>query len=116
MYKVLIADKLSEEAVKIFKDNGIETVVKTGLSEEELIKELETCDGLVVIAVGPGTQICDVACGRRERSVAHRLATSLMSMSRPVTFHQSSLDADSKRRAKYLPLARTSILWSVSIL
>ena len=48
MHKVLIADKLSDEAVKIFKDNGIETVVKTGLSEEELIKELETCDGLVV--------------------------------------------------------------------
>ncbi len=48
MYKVLIADKLSEEAVKIFKDNGIETVVKTGLSEDELIKELATCDGLVV--------------------------------------------------------------------
>ena len=48
MFKVLIADKLSEEAVKIFKDNGIETVVKTGLSEDELIKELETCDGLVV--------------------------------------------------------------------
>ena len=51
MYKVLIADKLSEEAVKIFKDNGIETVVKTGLSEEELIKELETCDGLVVLSL-----------------------------------------------------------------
>ncbi len=48
MYKVLIADKMSDEAVKIFTDNGIETVVKTGLSEEELIKELETCDGLVV--------------------------------------------------------------------
>ena len=41
MYKVLIADKLSEEAVNIFKDNGIETVVKTGWSEEDLIKELE---------------------------------------------------------------------------
>ena len=48
MYKVLIADKLSEEAVKIFKDNDIETVVKTGLNESDLIKELETCDGLVV--------------------------------------------------------------------
>jgi len=48
MFKVLIADKLSDEAVKIFKDNGIETVVKTGLGEEDLIKELETCDGLVV--------------------------------------------------------------------
>ena len=40
MFKVLIADKMSDEAVKIFTDNGIETVVKTGLSEEELIKEL----------------------------------------------------------------------------
>ena len=48
MYKVLIADKLSEKAIKIFKDNGIETIVKTGLGEDELIKELETCDGLVV--------------------------------------------------------------------
>ncbi|EMH79906.1 phosphoglycerate dehydrogenase [alpha proteobacterium HIMB114] len=48
MYKVLIADKLSEEAVSIFKENGIEAVVKTGLGEKELIKELETCDGLVV--------------------------------------------------------------------
>ena len=48
MYKVLIADKLSEEAVSIFKENGIEAVVKIGLGEEELIKELETCDGLVV--------------------------------------------------------------------
>ena len=48
MYRVLIADKLSEEAVSIFKENGIEAVVKTGLGEEELIKELETCDGLVV--------------------------------------------------------------------
>ncbi len=48
MYKVLIADKLSKEAVKIFSDNGIETSIKTGLSEEELIKELESCDGLIV--------------------------------------------------------------------
>ena len=47
MFKVLIADKLSDEAVKIFKDNGIEAVVKTGLGEKDLIKELETCDGSV---------------------------------------------------------------------
>ena len=48
MYKVLIADKLSEKAIKIFKDNNIEAIVKTGLKEEELIKELQSCDGLVV--------------------------------------------------------------------
>ena len=40
MYKVLIADKLSEEAVKIFKDNDIETVVKTGLSESDWSHEM----------------------------------------------------------------------------
>ena len=46
MYKVLIADKLSEEAVKIFKDNEIETVVKTGLSEEDLSVDVEILPAL----------------------------------------------------------------------
>ena len=40
MYKVLIADKLSEEAVSIFKENGIEAVVKTGLGEERINKRI----------------------------------------------------------------------------
>ncbi len=48
MPKVLITDKLSSEAVQIFKDNQIETIVKDSLSEDQLIKELEGCDGLVV--------------------------------------------------------------------
>ena len=64
MFKVLIADKLSDEAVKIFKDNGIETVVKTGLGEEDLIKELETCDGLVVrSATKPNKNIIEIVTG-----------------------------------------------------
>tara|TARA_B110000046_G_scaffold181673_1_gene214273 strand:+ start:182 stop:1120 length:939 start_codon:yes stop_codon:yes gene_type:complete len=48
MNKVLIADKLSNKAIKIFEDNDIEAIVKTELNEEQLIKELETCNGLVV--------------------------------------------------------------------
>ena len=34
MFKVLIADKLSKEAEKIFIDNGLEVKTKTGLKEE----------------------------------------------------------------------------------
>ena len=38
MPKVLISDKLSPQAVEIFKQKGVEVDLKTGLSEEELIK------------------------------------------------------------------------------
>ena len=48
MYKVLIADKLNKEAVDIFSDNGIQTIVKTGLDVKDLIQELKDCNGLVV--------------------------------------------------------------------
>ena len=48
MFKVLIADKLSTEAEKIFTDNGLKVKTKTGLKEDELIQELNDCDALVV--------------------------------------------------------------------
>lgn len=48
MLKILIADKINDEAVSIFEANGLKAVVKTELNEEQLIKELETCVGLVV--------------------------------------------------------------------
>ena len=48
MYKVLIADKLNKEAVDIFSNNGIQTIVKTGLDVKSLIQELKDCNGLVV--------------------------------------------------------------------
>lgn len=48
MPKVLIADKLSPQAVEIFKKNHIETDVKTGLSPEELIKIIGDYDGLAI--------------------------------------------------------------------
>jgi len=48
MPKVLISDKLSPAAVAIFKERGIETDVKTGLSKEELIKIIGDYDGLAI--------------------------------------------------------------------
>ena len=48
MPKVLIGDKLAPAAVEIFKQRGIETETKIGLSQEELAKEVMGFDGLVV--------------------------------------------------------------------
>lgn len=48
MPKVLISDKLSPQAVDIFKSRGIEVDLKTGLSEEELIKIIGDYDGLAI--------------------------------------------------------------------
>jgi len=48
MPKVLISDKLSPEAVKIFEDRGIEVDVKTGLDRDELIKIIGDYDGLAI--------------------------------------------------------------------
>jgi phosphoglycerate dehydrogenase-like enzyme len=56
MYKVLIADKLSNEALAIFKENGIEAITKTDLDAKSLIKELQDCDGLVVRSATKATK------------------------------------------------------------
>ncbi len=48
MPKVLIADKLSTAAVEIFRQRGLETDVKVGLSKDELIGIIADYDGLVV--------------------------------------------------------------------
>lgn len=46
--KVLISDKLSPEAVDIFKKNGVEVDVKTGLKPEELMAIIDQYDGLAI--------------------------------------------------------------------
>lgn len=46
--KVLIADKLSPAAVRVFEDCGITAVVKTGLEPDALKKELADYDGVAV--------------------------------------------------------------------
>jgi D-3-phosphoglycerate dehydrogenase len=48
MPKVLISDKLSPAAVQIFKDRGIETDVKTGMTPEELKAVIGQYDGLAI--------------------------------------------------------------------
>jgi len=48
MPKVLISDSMSNVAQKIFEKNNISVDVKTGLSEEEIIKIIPEYDGMVV--------------------------------------------------------------------
>ena len=48
MPKVLISDSMSNVAQKIFEKNNISVDVKTGLSEEEIIKIISEYDGMVV--------------------------------------------------------------------
>jgi D-3-phosphoglycerate dehydrogenase len=48
MPKVLIADKLSDAAVAIFKERGVDADVKTGLSKEELLKIVDQYDGIAI--------------------------------------------------------------------
>ena len=48
MPKVLIADDLSQAAVDIFTNRGIETDIKVGLSKDELLAIVDQYDGLAV--------------------------------------------------------------------
>lgn len=48
MPKVLISDKLSPQAVDIFKQFGVEADVKTGLKPEELAAIIDQYDGLAI--------------------------------------------------------------------
>lgn len=48
MPKVLIADKLSPRATKLFEERGVEVDVVHGLSEEELVARIGDYDGLAV--------------------------------------------------------------------
>ena len=48
MPKVLISDSMSSVAQKILEKNNISVDVKTGLSEEEIIKIIPDYDGMIV--------------------------------------------------------------------
>ena len=48
MPKILIADKLSPQAIEVFKQRGVEADVKTGLPPEEIVKIIGEYDGLAV--------------------------------------------------------------------
>lgn len=48
MPKVLISDKLSDQAVQVYKDRGVEVDVKTGMTPEELLACIGEYDGLAI--------------------------------------------------------------------
>jgi D-3-phosphoglycerate dehydrogenase len=54
--RVLIADQLSPAAVDIFKQRGIETDVKVGLSKDDLEKVIKDYDGLAVRSATKATE------------------------------------------------------------
>lgn len=49
MYRVLITDSLSKAGLKILEDaDGIEPVVKSGLTPQQVREELKSCDGIII--------------------------------------------------------------------
>lgn len=48
MPKVLISDKLSPQAMEVFAARGVQTDVKTGLTEEQLVEIIGDYDGLAI--------------------------------------------------------------------
>jgi D-3-phosphoglycerate dehydrogenase len=46
--KILISDKLQDEGIKIFEDNGFEVIKKFTITQEELKQEIGEYDGIVV--------------------------------------------------------------------
>jgi D-3-phosphoglycerate dehydrogenase len=46
--KILVSDKLQDEGIKIFEDNGFEVEKKFTITKEELKDEIENYDGIVV--------------------------------------------------------------------
>ena len=48
MPRVLIADKLSPAAVRIFEERGIQTDTKTGLTKDQLLEIVDQYDGIAV--------------------------------------------------------------------
>ena len=48
MPKVLIADKLSPQAIDVFRQNKVDADVKVGLSEAELLGIIGEYDGIAV--------------------------------------------------------------------
>ena len=69
MPKVLISDSMSNIAQKIFEKNNIQFDVKTGLSEEEIIKIIPEYDGMVVRSATKVTKNIILA-GKKLKAIA----------------------------------------------
>jgi D-3-phosphoglycerate dehydrogenase len=73
--KILISDPLHEDGIKIFKDQGFEVEVKTGLSPEDLKAAIKGVDGLVIRS---GTKVTpDLLAAADSLKVVGRAGTGL---------------------------------------
>ena len=70
--RVLIADQLSPAAVAIFRERGVETDVKVGLSKEELEKTIGDYDGLAVRSATKVTEKVIAAATQSQRDWPRR--------------------------------------------
>lgn len=75
MAKVLISDNLSSEGVEILKKAGLEVVVKTGMTPDELKKEIKDYDGLVIRSATKVT--ADVVAAAKKLKVIGRAGSGL---------------------------------------
>lgn len=79
--KVLISDKLSPAAVEIFKNNGVDVDVKTGLSAEELIAIIGDYDGLAIRSATKVTK--DVLAAAKKLKVVGRAGIGVDNVDSP---------------------------------
>ena len=79
--RVLVSDELSETAVQIFRDRGIDVDVKSGISKDDIEKIIHEYDGL---AVRSNTKVTEKLIGvpRSSRSSAAPASVSTISTSR----------------------------------
>jgi len=81
MAKVLISDNLSSEGVEILKKSGLEVVVKTGMTPDELKKEIKDYDGLVIRSATKVT--ADVVAAAKKLKVIGRAGSGLDNVDKP---------------------------------
>jgi len=79
--KVLISDNLSNEGVEILKKAGLEVVVKTGMTPDELKKEIKDYDGLVIRSATKVT--ADVVEAAKKLKVIGRAGSGLDNVDKP---------------------------------
>ena len=82
MPKVLISDSMSNVAQKIFEKNKISVDVKTGLSEEEIIKIIPEYDGMVVRSATKVTK--NIILAAKKLKVIGRAGTGVDNIDVPV--------------------------------
>ena len=55
--RILISDEVDQKCIDVFEKNGIKAVKKTKLTKDELIKEIQGYDGLIVRSATKVTKV-----------------------------------------------------------